>query len=319
MTKEEVISVFKAKPMYLNMGAGKLAKQFKCSKDVIYEARAIVRKNMKEFGTTYHPKEVAFKPVENKHRLLFIDIETSPILNLSFRVWKANIRPEQILSDWYCISWSAKWAGESEMINGVLTPEEALNEDDSRIMIDLWNVLNSADTVVSHNGISFDHKRINTRFIMNGLPPTRPVRIIDTLKVVKDNFAFTSNKLDAILVKFGLDKKLDTDFNLWRDCVHGNPEALTRMSEYNDWDVISLERAFQRLRPWIKNFPNYVLYNDVDDANVCPTCGGKHLIEDGIYTTVNNKYVLYRCTDCGCISRNRKAEKTIVKITNNIR
>ena len=35
MTKEEIIEVFKCKPFYINMGAGKLSKQFKCSRDDI--------------------------------------------------------------------------------------------------------------------------------------------------------------------------------------------------------------------------------------------------------------------------------------------
>lgn len=320
MTREEVISFFKERPYSLEMGAGKLANWLKTDIDTIRIARSIVRKNMKEFGTTYHQKEVAFKKeTHNSLKVLFLDIETSPVLAYSFRVWKTNLRPEQMVADWYCLSWSAKWGGEDKIINGVLTPEEALNEDDSRIMIDLWNVLNQADCVISHNGLSFDHKRINTRFILNGLPPTRPFRIIDTLKVVKENFAFTSNKLDSLLEKFGLAKKLDTDFQLWKDCVHGNQEALIRMSQYNDWDVISLERAFMRLKPWIKNFPNYVLYNDVDDKDVCPTCGSKHLIEDGTYTTVANRYQLYRCGGCGSISRRRKADKVTISITNNIR
>ena len=62
------------------------------------------------------------------------------------------------------------------------------------------------------------------------------------------------------------------------------------MSEYNDWDVVSLEKAFIKLKPWIKNFPNYVLYNNVSDANVCPACGSKSIISDGTYTTAYKQY-----------------------------
>jgi len=302
------------------MGANKVSKQLKTTPEIVKEARAIVRKNIKEFGTTYHPKEVAFnQPIKNKQRILFIDVETSPLLSYTWGRFKQFVSLDQTVSEWYIIAFSCKWAGEDEMINGILTPEEALNEDDSRIMIDLWNVLNQADTCISHNGLAFDHKKINTRFILNGLPPTRPFRIIDTLKVIKENFAFSSNKLDNLLIQFGLERKLDTNFQLWKDCMRGDEDALKLMSEYNAWDVIQLEQAFLRLKPWIKNFPNYVLYNDVEDTDICPTCGGKHLFEDGSYTTVNNKYQMYRCNDCGSISRRRKADKIKVTITNNIR
>lgn len=320
MTREEVISVFKEKPYLLLMGAKKIAFRLKTDVDIVRVARATVRKNMKDFGTTYNPDEVAFKkPKHNSMRVLFLDVETSPLMGYFWQRWKANISLDQTVSEWFILSWSAKWANEDDMINGVLTPSEAVNEDDSRIMIDLWNVLNQADVVVTHNGIRFDHKKINTRFLLNGLPPTRPFRIIDTLKMVKETFAFSSNKLDNLLIQFGLERKLGTNFNLWKDCMNGNQEALLKMLEYNDWDVIQLEKALIRMMPWVKNFPNFVLYNEVENPDVCPTCGGNHLMDDGMYMTATNKYKLYRCPDCGTISRKRKAEKTIVVNTNNIR
>ena len=226
MTKEEIISVFKTKPYLLDMGAAKIAKQLRSDVSDVRVARAVVRKNMKEFGVAYHPKDVSFnQPNHNALKVLFLDIETAPMIAYVWGRWHQNIHLDQTFSEWYCLSWSAKWGGESEMISGVLTSEEAVNEDDSRIMIDLWNILNQADCVVTHNGIKFDHKKINTRFILNGLPPTRPFRIIDTLKVIKDNFSFSSNKLDNLLIQFGLERKLDTNFKLWKDCMNGNPEA----------------------------------------------------------------------------------------------
>lgn len=320
MTKEEVIAFFKEKPYALEMGVNKLSFWLKADVDTIRIARAIVRKNMKEFGTTYHPKEVEFKKeIPNALKVLFLDVETAPLIGYVWSRWQQNVGLDQTVSEWFIISWSAKWGGESEMINGVLTPEEAIHEDDSRIMIDLWNLLNTADCVVTHNGIRFDHKKINTRFLLNGLPPTRPFRVIDTLKAVKETFAFSSNKLDNLLIQFGFERKLGTDFGLWKNCMAGSQVALNKMSEYNDWDVIQLEKVFIKLKPWIKNFPNYVLYNDVEDTDICPTCGSKHLIEDGTYTTVANRYQLYRCSGCGNISRRRKADKVRISITNNIR
>lgn len=319
MTKEEVISIFKEKPYLLLMGANKVAHRLKTTPDVVRIARAIVRRNMKDFGTTYNPNEVAFKRPENNLKVLFLDVETSPMIGYFWNRWKANISLDQTVSEWFILSWSAKWANDDNMINGVLTPSEAVSEDDSRIMIDLWNILNQADVVVTHNGIRFDHKKINTRFLLHGLPPTRPFRVIDTLKMIKDTFAFSSNKLDNLLIQFGLERKLGTNFNLWKNCMNGSAEALAEMLEYNDWDVIQLERAFVRMKPWVKNFPNFALYNSIEDSDVCPTCGEKHLIQDGFYTTATNKYKLYRCTSCGTLSRKRRAEKTNIINTNNLR
>jgi len=43
MQLEEVVELFKNKPVYLSMGAGKLSKRFKTSKETIYQARRLVR------------------------------------------------------------------------------------------------------------------------------------------------------------------------------------------------------------------------------------------------------------------------------------
>ena len=317
MTKEEVIAFFKEKPYGLLMGANKLSRQLRTDVNIIREARAIVRKNMKEFGTTYHPKEVAFK--HDKQKILFLDIETAPLRAFVWSRWKQNVGLSQTISEWFMISWSAKWVNDDYVYSDVLSPREAVREDDKRICNSLWYILNEADTVVTHNGISFDHKRINTRFLLNELMPTKPFRIIDTLRVIKDNFAFSSNKLDNLLIQFNLPRKLHTNFELWSDCLDGSLEALTEMETYNKNDVVTLEKAFDRLKPWIKNFPNYVLYNELSDAMVCPTCGDVHLSDIGYYTTGVSKYKMYRCDNCKSISKLRKSEKTKVLLTNNIR
>lgn len=317
MTKEEVIAVFKEKSYLLLMGANKISFQLKTDVNIIREARAIVRKNIKEFGTTYHPKEVAFK--SDKQKILFLDIETAPLRAFVWSRWKQNVGLSQTISEWFMISWSCKWLNDDYVYSDVLSPKEAIGEDDKRICNSLWYILNEADTVVTHNGISFDHKKINTRFLLNNLMPTKPFRIIDTLRVIKENFAFSSNKLDNLLIQFNLPRKLHTNFELWSDCLAGSLEALTEMETYNKNDVVTLEKAFDRLKPWIKNFPNYVLYNELSDAMVCPTCGDIHLSDIGYYTTGVSKYKMYRCDNCKSISKLRKSEKTKVLLTNNIR
>ena len=317
MTKEEVVSVFKEKPYLLLMGANKISFQLKTDVNIVREARAVVRKNTKEFGTAYHPKEVAFK--SDKQKILFLDIETAPLRAFVWSRWKQNVGLSQTISEWFMISWSAKWLNDDYVYSDVLSPREAIGENDKRICNSLWYILNEADTVVTHNGISFDHKKINTRFLLNDLMPTKPFRIIDTLRVIKENFAFSSNKLDNLLIQFDLPRKLHTNFELWSDCLSGSLEALTEMEAYNKNDVVTLEKAFDRLKPWIKNFPNYVLYNELSDAMVCPTCGDIHLSDIGYYTTGVSKYKMYRCDNCKSISKLRKSEKTKVLLTNNIR
>ncbi len=70
------------------------------------------------------------------------------------------------------ISWAPKWLGSKEVMSECLTPEEILNEDDDRIIKHLWQLMDQADIVVAHNGKRFDVPKMNSRFILAGLPPT---------------------------------------------------------------------------------------------------------------------------------------------------
>lgn len=321
MTKEEVIAFFKEKPYALLMGANKLSRQLKTDVNIIREARAIVRKNMKEFGTTYHPKEVAFKKPESKlPRILFLDIETSPLLCLVFQkqVWKARIGHDKVLSDWYILTYSYKWAGEEIIHSERLYGEEAKREDDSRIVNKLWQIFCEADIVIAHNGDSFDIPNINSRFIINGLMPPTSYRQIDTLRIVQKQFGFTHNGLDALCDIFGIPRKLETNFDLWKKCIFGDDNALIEMETYNKNDVNMLEQLYIKLRPWIKSHINLSVYNDIEESQ-CSHCGGTHIVQHGYSYTNTSKYENFRCLDCGAISRGRKNilskhKKTLVSL-----
>lgn len=238
-------------------------------------------------------------------KILLFDIETSPLIGYFWRRWKENIYLDQTISEWFIISWAAKWLGSDEIMSECLTPEEILKKDDERIVKHLWSVIDQADIVVAHNGERFDVPKINSRFLLAGLPPTSPYRQIDTKKVSAKQFGFSSNKLDALAGYFSIRHKDDTDFSLWKGCMEGDQKSLNYMLEYNKHDVVILEKVYLKLRPWIKNHPNIGLYLEKDEM-VCPSCGSKHLEEDGsFYYTTANKYVVMRCTGCGALSRMR--------------
>lgn len=158
------------------------------------------------------------KPVTYPKILIF-DIETSPLKAYVWNLWKQNVHLDHILNEWFMICWSAKWLYSNEILGDVLTPEEAIEENDKRVCQSLWNLINEADIVVAHNGNRFDIPRMNARFIINGLNPTKPYYSVDTCLVAKKQFGFSSNKLDALATYFGFKHKLDTDFSLWKNVL----------------------------------------------------------------------------------------------------
>lgn len=239
-------------------------------------------------------------------KVLLFDIETSPLQAFIFQksVWKANVGSDQVISEWFMLTWSAKWLFDTEIMSERLTGKEAVKEDDGRIVKSLWKLLNEADIVIAHNGDSFDVPNMNTRFIVHGLPPTSPYQTIDTMLVARKQFGFTHNSLNALAKVFGFDPKLDTDFELWKQCVAGDDKALEYMQKYNQGDVKTLEDVYVKLRPWIKGHPNLGLYVEATGA-VCPNCGSEDIQwTDKYYFTQTGKYQTFRCK-CGAFGRSR--------------
>ncbi|MEL7422985.1 MAG: ribonuclease H-like domain-containing protein, partial [Bacteroidota bacterium] len=136
---------------------------------------------------------------------------------------------------------------------------------------------------------------------------------IDTLRIAKREFRFDSNKLEYIAKVLGVEEKDQhkefPGFELWAECMAGNPKAWKEMRLYNVQDVITLEQVYLKLRPWATNHPN-VMVNKDSEEHACPKCGGTHLHRRGYQYTNTGKYQRYQCTDCGGWSRTRYTENT---------
>lgn len=299
---EQIINLFKQRPYLIRMGAGKISKAFPYSPEEIRKARSSFRSN---------------KPLNPNHpKILIFDIETSPLRAFVWSRWKQNIYLDQTIAEWFMICWSAKWLGEDTVYSDVLTSQEILKENDTRITQSIWALLDEADIVIAHNGKRFDVPKLNSRFILNGFPPPAPYKQIDTKEVSAKEFGFSSNKLDALAGYFNIEHKDDTDFNLWVKCLEGDQESLDYMVTYNKKDVTILEKIYLRLRPWIKNHPNVAVYIESDNK-VCPYCGSEHIYEtvDYVYTQVN-KYRAFRCEVCKGIARMRTTSYPVSKKKN---
>ena len=232
-------------------------------------------------------------------KILIIDIETAPIMGKVWSLWKQNVSLDQIETDWFIMSYAAKWFGEEKVYYSDC--RHTLG-DDTELLMDVWNLLDQADLVIAHNGAKFDVPKINARLILNGFEPPSPYKIIDTVKVAKKSFAFTSNKLAYLTQQLCEDQKLDhakfAGFKLWNECMAGNAEAWQEMEDYNRMDVVSLEELYVKLRPWMDNHPNVTAQSN-DETMGCPKCGSHDVHKRGHYFTNKGKYQRYRCNSCG--------------------
>lgn len=237
-----------------------------------------------------------------KPRILLFDIETAPILGYVWGLWDQNIALNQIKSDWHILSWAAKWLGDppSKVMYKDQRHSKSI-EDDKQILKKLWSLLNEADIVITQNGVAFDSKKTNARFILNGMKPPSLYRHIDTLKLAKKHFAFTSNKLEYMTEKLckkykKLKHKKFGGFELWKECLAGNRKAWDEMKKYNIHDVLALEELYNKLAPWGTPV-DFNVFNK-NHAHVC-NCGSNNLKREGYSLTNAGKFQRFSCKECG--------------------
>lgn len=242
-------------------------------------------------------------------RTLVIDIETAPLESYTWGIWDQNVGLEQIKTEWSILSYAAKWVGEKEVFFNHTGGRGAKKvRDDKPLMGELWSLLDCADIVVAQNGQSFDLKKINSRLVIHGLGPYSPVRIVDTLRVAKKHFGFTSNKL-AWMSKYLTDSKKSEHkkfpgFELWKECLADNPKAWAEMRKYNILDVIATEQLYLRQLPWITNHPNKAAYS-YHEGPVCPKCESPRLQARGYTVTQTGRFARFQCQRCGGWGRDK--------------
>lgn len=288
----ELRDILHKKPGYLKKGATFLANKFDVTeKEALKAKREVISRHTSR--------------KDAKLKILILDIETAPLKSYVWGIWNQNINLKGIASEWYMLTWAAKWHNSDTIFAQRLTEKEAINENDRRISQIIWELLDEADIVVTHNGDKFDIKRLNTRFILNGLYKPSPYKSIDTLKIARKNFNFSSNKLDYLNKQLGIKRKVtNSGMEMWIKAINGDKEALEEMMEYNIGDIDALEELYIKFKPWIKNHPHIT-----EEGNACPVCGNKNLKKVGKFGNAL-KYITYICNSCKSYSRDRRAVKT---------
>lgn len=234
-----------------------------------------------------------------KRRVLVFDIENAPILSYTWGIWQQDVI--EVIQDWYILCFAYKWLGEKET-HVVAQPDfKGYKKDmtnDEYVVKKLWELFDEAEVIVAHNGDAFDIKKANARFVQHGLEPPSKYKTVDTLKIARQFFKFSSNKLDDLGRYLNIGRKVQhTGKHLWLSCMKGDKESWKLMKEYNIQDVLLLEKVYYKLRGWAKSSPNMnmvlgTLFN-------CPTCGSPNVVKKGFEYTKVHYYQAYKCNNCG--------------------
>lgn len=270
-----------------------------------------VTKKVAQKKTTKKSTKKAKAPVftVDRPKVLIYDIETAPMLAYVWSLWDQNVGLNQIESDWYILSWSAKWLDDPQDKVMYMDQRNAKNiEDDSLILKEIWKLLDEADIVITQNGKKFDQKKLNARFILNGFQPPSSYKHIDTKQLASKHFGFTSKRLEYMSDKLCTSFKKQKHgkfpgFDMWKECMAGNVDAWNEMEEYNRYDVLSLEELYKKLIPW-DNSINFSLYHS-EAKHVCK-CGCEDFSKNGFYYTSSGKFQKYKCKKCGHETRDKE-------------
>ena len=239
-------------------------------------------------------------------KVLFIDIETLPILGDVWKLFDNNVGIKQIRKDWSVASIAAQWMHDPGKMMYRDNRAKRDPYDDKQPVAWAWQLMDEADVIVYQNGKRFDKKKLFARMVIHRMQPPSSFKSIDTWEIAKSIFGFTSNKQEYLTEVLCPELKKDDHkkfpgHELWSECVKRNMEAWEEMEKYNKQDVRGLRGVYDRLIAWDGSI-NFNLYHESTE-NKCK-CGGGY-VRNGYSYTATSKFQRWRCLKCGSECRGR--------------
>lgn len=251
--------------------------------------------------------------MSKKPRILYFDIETSPLLVYAWGLGKQYVGAKQVKKERKVISIGYMFEGDKKVtiLKMDMTKHDLNKFDDNadkEMLKRFMKVYETADLAIAHNGRRFDRARIRARLVKYRLPDIAPVLFDDSYSMTKD-IDFTSHKLDYLGKYLGTGQKDEIDYSVWTQVMEGSRTALKKMCSYMSTDVIRLRAAYIRLKPYAKSKLNLGAF--YSDGSICPGCGSRSLTKWGSRTTQTGKYQQYKCSGCGKFCQDGKNLSTI--------
>lgn len=234
----------------------------------------------------------------NTPRILFYDIETSPLKAWIWRLGKQVIRHDQLIDGHnkygiICISYC--WNDKSKIKN----INWGKDQDSEQVVEEFDKIIKQADITIGKNSDSFDLKHINTHRLLAGLPgmPEWAMNTDDLQKQMRKHFYLPSYSLEYFAELIGLGGKDEMKFDDWIKIVEENDrKSLKKMIKYCNRDCDITRKAWFKILPHITPKFNMSVFNEVVS---CRTCGSKNIKKNGTMQQGRTKYQNYFCNEHG--------------------
>jgi DNA polymerase elongation subunit (family B) len=247
-------------------------------------------------------------PKPRKPRIILWDIETLPNMREVMKVFPSlsnypGLTMKATINSIICVGWKEYGSKEIQCINAWDYKSRWAKDmnDDYAVVKAAYDVLLTADVVVTHNGKRFDWKFLQTRLLHHGFTTLPKIIHIDTCSVSKSNLFAFNNKLNTIGGLLTSEQKMENGgWALWDRVSQREAKAMKTMTAYCKQDVRLLEKVFKRLLPLITTLPNANMFDGT--GPVCPTCSSTRLSKKGELVTKTARLQRYLCKDCGSSS-----------------
>ena len=232
-----------------------------------------------------------------KPKILFYDIETTPLRAWIWRLGKQHVRHGQLdrqynMYDIICITYCWNDGKRAKSLDiAEYTTASMIAEFDELVA--------KSDITIGKNSDRFDVKQINSQRMLHGLAPTPDwMKYTDDLeKQMRKYFYLPSYGLDYSSDLLGLGGKDKMEFQDWIDIVECNPgweKKLKKMVKYGKKDVEDTREIWNRCKDHFE-----VKYNAGLGTTACKHCGSTDIAKNGTRQSGKTKYQRYQCNAHG--------------------
>lgn len=234
-----------------------------------------------------------------KPKILFYDLETTPLLAYIWRPGKQVVRHGQLAagSDRYdiiCITycWNDGKPAKSLDWGPKQNSKPMLREFDK--------ILKTADVVIGKNSDRFDNKHLNTHRWLNNEPgmPDWTKYTDDLEKQLRKYFYLPSFSLDYVSKMLGLGGKDKMEMQDWVDIVERNdPVKLKKMIKYGKKDVEDTRAVWLHASKHFEPKYNAGLKSAINGKLACTNCGSLNVVKNGTRQLGQTLYQVFKCND----------------------
>lgn len=238
--------------------------------------------------------------MSKKPKILFYDIETSPLKAWIWQTGKQHVGQNQLAEghDRYdiitlCYEWN------DSPFKGQLDWGTKKN---SRKMVEKFTALcDQADIIIGKNNKRFDDKHLNTLRMLHGLPGRADLlsKVDDLESQLRKHFYLPSFSLDHISKTLGFKGKDSMCFQDWIDIMEGTPEvaakSLKKMKKYCSKDVSDTKKIWNYCQSHFSPKLNMSAFNG--DMS-CIHCGSHDVIKNGTKWKGKTLHQRYQCNSC---------------------